>query len=266
MKKIAIIVTALFCFTKGNACDICGCGVGGYYIGILPEFNKHVFGLRYRLNSIKTHIGPGGSTTYLTSEENYQTIELWGGWNIGSKFRLMVAAPYSINERINQGITKTKNGIGDMSVNGYYLLLNKAQEISEKKNLLQTLWIGGGIKLPTGKYLDEDKQNTAQNANLFQLGTGSFDLSLNMMYDVRLQDAGLNISAGYKMNTANKYEYRYGNKLTTSAQAYYKVRINDKFNIAPSAGIMYEKSQKDIDDEIVVDISGGQPVIGKPRC
>ena len=82
------------------------------------------------------------------------------------------------------------------------------------------------------------------------------------MYDLRLQDAGLNISAGYKMNTANKYEYRYGNKLTTSAQAYYKVSINDKFNIAPSAGIMYEKSQKDIDDETVVDISGGNLLLG----
>jgi hypothetical protein len=116
MKKNAFIVLALFCFTEVSACDICGCGVGGYYIGILPEFNKHVYGLRYRLNSIKTHIGPGGSTTYLTSEENYQTIEMWGGWNIGSRFRLMGAAPYSINERVNQCITNTKNRISDFSV------------------------------------------------------------------------------------------------------------------------------------------------------
>ena len=68
MKKLAVLLIAVACFSKANACDICGCGVGGNYIGILPEFNQHVFGLRYRLNSLTTHIGTGGSTTYLTTE------------------------------------------------------------------------------------------------------------------------------------------------------------------------------------------------------
>ena len=201
MKKIINNNYSRFCFVKVNACDICGCGVGGYYIGILPEFNKHVFGLRYRLNSLKTHIGAGGNATYLTTEEKYQTIELWGGWNIGKKFRLMVAVPYAFDKRINQGISKTKNGIGDISVNGYYQLFNNRKTVHADKSLVQTLWVGGGIKLPTGKYVDADKQNTSQNANLFQLGTGSTDFTLNAMYDIRLQNAGLNISASYKINT-----------------------------------------------------------------
>ena len=120
MKKITVLVITLFFIAEANACDICGCGVGSYYIGILPEFHKHIFGFRYRFNSLTTHIGAGGTTTYLTSAERYQTMELWAGWNIGKRFRVMAAVPYAFNERENQGTTHSKNGLGDISFTGYY--------------------------------------------------------------------------------------------------------------------------------------------------
>lgn len=253
---------ALFLSAKTDACDICGCGVGGYYIGVLPEFHKHIFGLRYRYNSLKTHIGAGGSTTYLTASERYQTAELWGAWNLGKKFRIMASVPYAYNERKNQGVNRSKNGIGDISVNGYYQVFNDKRTVFTKKLLVQTFWIGGGIKLPTGKYASADKQSTANNANLFQLGTASYDFLLHAMYDLRIQDAGLNVSASYKMNTANKYDYSYGNKFSAATQLYYKWRIKNKFTIAPNAGVSYENSKKDIDSKIVADISGGRLLLG----
>lgn len=253
---------ALFLSAKTDACDICGCGVGGYYIGVLPEFHKHIFGLRYRYNSLKTHIGAGGSTTYLTASERYQTAELWGAWNLGKKFRIMASVPYAYNERENQGVNRSKNGIGDISVNGYYQVFNDKRTVFTKKLLVQTFWIGGGIKLPTGKYASADKQSTANNTNLFQLGTASYDFLLHAMYDLRIQDAGLNVSASYKMNTANKYDYSYGNKFSAATQLYYKWRIKNKFTIAPNAGVSYENSKKDIDSKIVADISGGRLLLG----
>ncbi|MBK9484275.1 MAG: hypothetical protein IPO01_03345 [Chitinophagaceae bacterium] len=128
--------------------------------------------------------------------------------------------------------------------------------------MVQTLWIGAGIKLPTGKYIPADKQNTSQNTNLFQLGTASYDFSVHAMYDLRIQDAGLNVSASYKMNTANKYDYSYGNKLNTTAQLYFKFRVKNKFTIAPNTGITYENSKKDIDNQILVDVSGGNLLLG----
>lgn len=262
MKKLFITAMAITLFTQARACDICGCGVGGYYIGILPDFYKHILGLRYRYNSILTHIGASGSTTYLTTHEYYKTTELWGGWNIGKKFRVMASVPYSFNERLNQGIRQDKNGIGDISVNGYYQLLKKRNTVLKNKLLVQSLWVGAGIKLPTGKYNPADKSGTAKNTNLFQLGTASIDYTLNTMYDLRLQDAGINITASYKINTANKYHYNYGNKLNASAQLYYKFRIKDKFTLAPNAGIMYEHSKKDIDNKFLVDISGGDLMTG----
>lgn len=262
MKKIFFAIFICLCFSKTRACDICGCGVGGSYIGLLPEFHSKIFGLRYRYNSLRTHIGVGGTTSYLTTNETYRTMELWGGWNISNKFRLMAAIPYSFNERTNQGTSNTKNGIGDITVTGYYQLLNKKNTVFSDKLLIQSLWIGGGVKLPTGKYNPSDKAAISENTNLFQLGTASVDFTANAMYDIRLQDAGINVSASYKINTENKYHYRYGNKFNTSAQAYYKFRIKNTVMIAPNAGIMYETSQKDLDNKFAVDVSGGNLLTG----
>jgi len=263
MKKIFlfILLAALF-FTESKACDICGCGVGNSYIGILPDFGKRIFGLRYRYNTLLTHIGVGGATTYLTTKETYMVAELWGGWNIGKRFRVMAAVPYNFDKRLNQGTTNTKNGLGDISVSGFYELIKSRKTVLSDKLLVQSLWIGGGIKLPTGKYNPIDKSSGTESANLFQLGTGSIDFSVNAMYDIRLQDAGLNLSASYKMNGTNKHEYSYGNKLNASAQAYYKFRIKNKVTIAPNAGVLYETAKKDIDNKFSVDISGGNVLLG----
>src|SRR6478735_403589 len=263
MKKlylVLMIAVALPMFTQ--ACDICGCGVGNQYIGILPDFRKHIFGLRYRYSSLYTHVGIGGTTTYLTTKERYNIAELYGGWNITPNIRIMASVPYAFNDKTNQGTTVSKNGVGDIYLNAYYQLINARQATHGDKLLVQSLWLGGGIKLPTGKYDPADKGNSTQNANLFQLGTGSTDFLLNAMYDVRLQDAGLNISTGYKINTANKFNYTYGNKLNINAEAYYKFNIKNKFTVAPNAGVQFENAQQDDDNGLHVEASGGNLLVG----
>jgi hypothetical protein len=174
----------------------------------------------------------------------------------------MASVPYSFNEKLNQGTTQTKNGISDINLSGLYQLVNTQKTVMNSKILVQTLWIGGGIKLPTGKYNPKDKSSTNDNANLFQLGTGSVDFSVNAMYDIRLQDAGLNVSGSYKMNTNNKYDYSYGNKLSANAQAYYKIRIKNVVTVAPNAGLQFENSKHDMDSYLSVDISGGRLLLG----
>ena len=258
MKKMIIACVFLLMLTDNTfACDICGCGVGGNYIGIMPDFYKHIIGVRCRYNSLLTHIGAGGASTYLTTTEKYTTTEIWGGWNIGRKFRIMATIPYSFNSKTANNKTSSKNGLGDITFLGYYNLLNKRSMVFGSKLLTHSLWLGGGVKIPTGKYNPTDKQSGTQNANLFQLGTGSVDYLLNLMYDIRLQDAGLNISGGYKFNSTNKYHYSYGNKFSGSIQAYYKVKVKKDINFAPSIGIAYESSKQDIENKFLVDLSGG---------
>ncbi len=243
-------------FQCATACDICGCGVGNSYIGILPDFSKQIIGIRYRFNSLISHLGKDGASTYLTTDEMYKTIELWGGWNISDNVRLMASIPYSLNEQINQGLSRSKDGIGDASVSAFYQLINSRKTFGTNL-FIQSLWLGGGIKLPTGKYNPKDKSVIAENANLFQLGTGSTDFSLNAMYDLRVQDIGINLTANYKMNTTNQYAYRYGNKFSTNVQLYYKIRLKKIITIAPNAGLLFETAAKDTDHNLTVDISGG---------
>jgi len=251
------LVLVIMSITATKACDICGCGVGSYYLGILPEYNKRFIGLRYQHKTLRTHLGPFGERTPLTSDETYQSIELWGGWNIGSRFRILAFVPYNFNERESQTGNGIKNSLGDIALMSYYKLLDSKGSVGNRL-LVQSLWVGGGIKVPTGKYEPSERLAVSESPNNFQLGTASTDFTLNAAYDIRYNDLGLNANVNYKINTENKYEYRYGNKFTGNLLMYYKIRIAKVVTLAPNAGVLYESAQKDVENKkYEVAVSGG---------
>jgi hypothetical protein len=262
-KKYGILFILFFLFgnSKIIACDICGCGAGNSYIGIIPDFAKRMAGLRYRYNAMLSHVGVDGTTTYLTTKENYQIVDVWGAIKLGTKFKLMFTLPVNFNERENQGIVRHKSGIGDASVFGYFKLLETENKLG--KNLLeQTIWVGAGIKLPTGKYNPQDKSSVIDNANLFQLGTGSVDYNFALSYTAKINSVGLNVSGIYKLNTENRYHYKYGNKISLASQVFYKKTLNNSFTIAPNLGFQYEYSCRDTDKGLKAPVSGGNLSLG----
>jgi len=232
-----------------KACDICGCGVGSYYLGILPDFNKRFIGMRYQHKSLTTHLGPTGNRTPITADETYESLELWGAWNFGKRWRAMAILPYNLNTRHVRGSGQTgqKNGVGDIAVMGFYKVFEQAATTKASKLLVHSLWAGVGVKVPTGVYDNGERASVPQDApNNFQLGTASTDFMVNLAYDIRLMDLGLNANVGYKVNTENRHEYRYGNKLTANTLVYYKVNIKNRVRIAPNAGAMYESQTNDV--------------------
>ncbi|RYY52417.1 MAG: transporter, partial [Chitinophagaceae bacterium] len=226
-RKIVVLLLLLISSISSFACDICGSGVGGGYMGLLPGFHKRFISLRYSQNGLVSHLGPGGSSTYLTSRETFRVAELWGAVNIGTRFRIAGFVPVNFMDRENGTGHYRQSGIGDISLVGYYQLFSN-QHTAGARLLAQSLWIGAGIKAPAGKYNPEEKSISESTQNTFQLGTGSVDFSAHLMYDLRLQDAGLNINGSWKLNTRNKFDYRYGNKITVNALAYYKLKLSDK--------------------------------------
>src|SRR5215218_3212967 len=85
MRKIFILSILIFSAFQSGACPICGCGVGGFYIGILPSFDRKFMGVRYQYMRYETHIANDASQF---SHDYYRTLELWGGWSIGKKWQI----------------------------------------------------------------------------------------------------------------------------------------------------------------------------------
>lgn len=259
MKKISIILLLLTAFLSSKACDICGCGVGSYYIGLLPEFNKRFVGLRYQYSAVTTQLDINGNRTALTSDERYRSTEIWGAWNLGNRWRIMAIVPYNFNEKYNEG-TETfskKNGLGDIVLNAYFKIFEHTATANDKL-IAQSLWAGVGIKGPTGSYdLKEQTAAAGSSPNIFQLGTGSTDLLMNLRYDIRMQDFGVNANATYKFNTENADDYRYGNKLSGNLAAYYKISMGMDKRIVPNVGLSYDHQAKDETLQHRIDETGG---------
>jgi len=243
----------LFSVIQAHACEICGCGLGNYYIGILPRFNQRFIGLRYQFNSFHTRLHNDPSQF---SKDFYQTIELWSGWNIGNKWQVLAFIPMNFNHQVSdEGISNLK-GIGDIAILASYKIIN-----SSSKNMSQLLSIGGGVKLSTGKFdIEQNNPDVAAIANT-QRGSGSTDLLLNGMYSLRINKIGIVNAISYKINSSNKDDYKFGNKFSANSFVYYTTRIST-VGFSPNIGILYEQSAASKLQQGKIDLTGGSALMG----
>jgi hypothetical protein len=255
MKKIFILSAIIFFTAPLFACPICGCGVGNFYFGLLPNFKNHFIGLRYQYMHYHTQLKDNPSQF---GDDYYRTTELWSGWSIGNKWQLIAFIPYHFNtQNTDDGITK-QNGLGDITLLANYKLFQTTKMNTVKRSSTsKELWIGGGVKLPTGKYhidLNDPEANLGDvNA---QMGTGSIDFLLNASYNVRVNKFGINTSVNYKINTTNNDHYNFGNRFTANSFGFYNISVHD-ISIAPNAGLFYEYAASNHLNNAKVDETGG---------
>lgn len=255
MKKILFLSAFLFIsLTTSFACEICGCGVGNFYMGLLPNFKTKFIGVRYSFLNYRTILAKDASQF---SNDYYKTTEIWSGWNIGNRWQVMAFVPYRSNKKISDDGVKTTNGLGDISLLANYKLFHTRNINASNKTVEQQLWAGAGIKMPTGAYhvdlTDPDANIGDANA---QAGTGSTDILLNAMYQLTIQKIGFNTSVNYKINTANADQYRFGNRFTVNSLAFYRIRFAG-MAVSPNAGLLYESSAGNNYQNEKVDETGG---------
>jgi len=254
MKKSLIALLILLSFNLAKACDICGCGVGNFNPYMFPHLSQKFVSVGYNYRSYKTlaHDDLGNE---MQNREYYNSISVAGQFTIAKRIQLMGYLPFQSNTQKGPEGNKSLNEFGDAIIMADYRLLDQITT----SQIRHTLVAGVGIKLPTGAYqFEEGDEKTVDNAN-FQAGTGSTDFLLNGYYAVRYKKFALSTGITYKINTANKEDYQFGNRLLTVVQFKY-VKDTRRISLIPNVGILAEKMEEDKVNNVNVDHTGGYNV------
>jgi hypothetical protein len=257
MKFKLIIILFIISISQAFGCDVCGCGNGASFFGILPQSHFRFGGVRFTSKNFESHI----SSKNLKATEHFQTIEPWIRLYPLPKTQLIVTTPYHFNSQtlLYNMSKKSISGIGDVNALMHYNILNTFFD-STSHTFDHVLLLGGGIKLPTGVYDYSQDASTVSNAN-FQKGTGSVDYVLNAIYTIRKGTNGLNLDLYYKINGENKNKFRFGNKSRILASAFKQITIKD-LSFMPNLGALAEYSKSDFKNKEAISLSGGYTLNG----
>lgn len=256
MKNILLIISFIVSLESSFACDLCNC-----YLTITPNDHKNMVGFRYRFSSYE---GSGDHIMLakafhggMSSTEKYYTYEIWGRFYPVPKIQLEVAIPYRYNRSIEEGTPDhSVSGLGDLIVLSHYELFSTFPKGPDA--IKQKLYLGGGVKLPTGKY---KKTINGELDPHIQTGTGSLDFMLSGLYLAKYKNTGLKVSANYSFNNENKNQFLFANRLNLSSAVFYQFNA-DNMIWMPSIGLNFEQAQEDHRNDMALDNTGGKMLLG----
>lgn len=228
-------------------------------MGILPQSHRGFVGLRYSHKSYDSHL----NSASLQSREDFWKTELWARAFPFKRVQVLAFVPYNFNQQTikKTGQQKDLQGLGDISALVNYNVLNTMTDTIPHR-FFHNLLVGGGVKLPTGRYrYDLYSDLEVANPN-FQLGTGSVDFMINLVHTMRHKSWGLNTDFSYKINTQNSNEHRFGNRIVSNISALYFQRLGDVVTLIPNAGITYENSGLDSKSGVKNPQTGGDILLG----
>jgi hypothetical protein len=233
-----IIIFLLFGFMaipkKGIACDACGCSLGGFYFGLIPQTNQHFVGARYGYSRFYAEMNHG--TGMENSFDTYQRWDFMGRFAISNKWQVNVVLPYVYNTMKGSHESETMNGISDPLA----ILNYKALDQKMTGSITHSLWLGEGLKFPLASY-DHSSFDNMINPN-FQLGSGSLDYLFNANYVISRRQIGVNLESVFKLNTSNSEGYRFGNQWNGLVSLFYNKNIK-QVSLLPYVGTYLEISQ-----------------------
>jgi hypothetical protein len=240
MKKLLLCLALMPAMNSHiMACEACGCAASNPYFGLLPQTQTNFIGFQYIDRKFNTNIQHHGSASVESANEHYRTFQVWSRVHISKRIQLIGILPYSINTQHEEGEhANTIDGLGDATLIANFKLVNK-----ENCSLQQTLLIGGGVKLPTGNYNTQSVESGQTLPNM-QPGTNSWDFVANANYTVRRKAIGMNVDASYTATTANKEDYKFGNRTSMGISGFYQLRLK-QISILPLAGVRYDQAAKD---------------------
>lgn len=235
--RTAILIPILFFLSlaAARACDRCGCSLSGHYLSALPQYQRHVLGARWYYR--------GFESLHHDSErsaERFQSLELWGRFYPVKRLQVLAVVPVNFFTQEAGAERMSRQGIGDAVLLANFNLLQSVWGTDKKWR--QALYLGGGVKLPTGKF-DPALVEQEINPNL-QPGTGSTDVMASASYTLRYGNWGLNADALLRFNATNRAGYRYGNRFNASGRLFYWAQ-SGRNKWLPSVGLAHEWAAPD---------------------
>ena len=212
-------------------CDVCGCTSSGGGFGFFSAANDHFVGIRYIYQDFRTREGLFRNDPW--SNENFNTIQIWSRIKITDKIFALAVIPYHFHERIKSTGTESISGIGDITINGFYEVVN----YGFSKGVIKS-HAGLGVKLPTGKF--DSRLSESVNPS-FQVGTGSWDgiLSHESTFITHSGKWGANVQNFYTIKGENQNNYRFGNQSLSVLTLFYNKAFKNAVLI-PQLGLAYE--------------------------
>lgn len=249
-----VLLSCTLYLPHAKSCDICGCGIGGSYIGIVPQFSNHFLGFRYRTQVFMHKDVPysnlGNSKVI---KDVYQTVELWGRYNVSPRIQIFYGLPFVFNNRVDQLKSNPIRGIGDLSATMNYIFYNSGDSLS--KNLKVLFYAGTTVKLPTGKYQVRNTDKLMHPIGV-QPGTGAWSNALNFGGVLRYKRLGLSSELRYIVNHTNELGFKPGNQTLADVNLFYWRKFG--FNsFMLSTGATFEHFNKDASFKIINNLSGG---------
>lgn len=245
-----------------SACDGCGSGIAGSFLGIVPNFSNNLFGIRHqyqRFDHTFRSSTQNGNARQLEADFMHRT-DMWVRVYPSKRWQLMAFVPYQVHVRKETKESFLIEGVGDIRLRTFYTVVNTGDSIFGKWR--HTLLIGGEVKLPTGKYRQVDPIGGRPLPEIFQIGTGGYGFSPNMMYTVRKKAWGLVSDFQFTYNTMNEERYRWGEQYFSSLRLFYwKNSSNGRHSFLPSIGYSFEYFSPDTDaffSNMLIEQNGGQ--------
>ena len=192
------------------------------------------------------------------SNDFYQTTELWGGYKITPAFQLLAFIPFNTNISVSDDSKKTNSGFGDVTLLANYKVFKNNSWLRDTLSVRQQLWLGGGIKMPTGKF-SIDTSEVVSSANS-QPGTGSIDFIVMGSYDLLIENWGITSNLSYKINQST-LDYKFGNRFNAGLFAFRSFYLK-QITFSPNLGLLYENLNPNKMSGKKVENTGGNDLLG----
>lgn len=255
--RIQFLLVAMLFFSDVSACDICGCGIGGGYLGIMPQFHKNLIGYRYLMSAFLHPNTPFNATNGdPLLRDVYHRHDVWMRYYHGANNQFFVFIPYRMNVReYESGRRDWIKGIGDIQWSYLRQIIN--QSADPERLWRHSLFIGAGLQMPTGKFMQRDLQGRMHPLPI-QAGAGAWGYQIQKLYILRWKNFGIQSDLQYRHFQPNELEYQLGDAFVSSINLFHWWQVTPQTALLPIFGIQLEVYGFDTEYRVKKPDTGGK--------